>query len=42
MGIPMSAIPADIFQLYGHVMVELSKGMYGLPKAGLQDEQLIA
>jgi hypothetical protein len=50
MRIPLSSIPKYIIEKYallkyvhnGHVLVEISKGMYGLPQAGiLSYEQLI-
>jgi hypothetical protein len=50
MRIPLSSIPQSIIEQYallkyvhnGHVLVEISKGMYGLPQAGiLTYEQLV-
>jgi hypothetical protein len=50
MGIPIKLIPQEITDQYnllallsdGHVYIEVQKGMYGLPQAGILANQLIA
>ena len=49
MRIPVKHIPQDIMEQYtlhdlienGHVLVEIRKGMYGLPQAGLTSQQVV-
>jgi hypothetical protein len=50
MRIPIKLIPHEIIELYsllplvsdGHVYIEVQKGMYGLPQAGILANQLLA
>jgi hypothetical protein len=50
MRIPITLIPQEIIDQYnllplvsdGHVYIEVQKGMYGLPQAGILANQLVA